>query len=262
VAFWFIVMEVEVATSSALRGPWLANAAAVAAMALAAAWRRRYPLFFLLVVGALAAALSAGLTSLDRSTITGLYTLVVPLFTVAAWTTRGRATSGLAMWTAGAIALATVHNTAAGGLAGAVVMGVVVWSTGLVWRAQLLLHAELTETTAQLAAERDHRARLAVTTERTRIARDLHGPVARGVTTMVVQAEAARQLLLHQPEQVEAAVGAIEQTGREALTQLRRILGVLRSTTGPSSTALTAAETPSAADAGERSPLLLAAVLT
>ncbi|MGH3493935.1 MAG: sensor histidine kinase, partial [Sciscionella sp.] len=67
ISVWLVAMEIEVATSSARRGPWLPNAAAVAAMAIAAGWRRQYPMLFLLVVGGLAAALSGGLTSLDRS---------------------------------------------------------------------------------------------------------------------------------------------------------------------------------------------------
>jgi signal transduction histidine kinase len=244
VAFWLVVMEIEVSTSSARSGPWLLNAALVAVMALAAGWRRRSPLVFLAVVGGLAVVLSGGLTSLDRSTITGLYTLAVPLFTVAAWEPRTQATVGLALWGAGASSLAVVHHAAGGGLAGALVMAIVVWAAGRVWRAQLLLNADLTETTARLAAERSQRAQHAVTTERTRLARDLHGPVAHGVITMVVQAEAARSLLVRQPEDAEAAIRDIEKTGRDALTQLRRILGVLRS--GAATLSSTAIETKAA----------------
>jgi signal transduction histidine kinase len=233
VAFWLILMEIEVATSSARRGPWLLNVTAVAVMALAAGWRRRYPLLFLAVVGGLAFALSDGLTSLDRSTITGLYSLAVPLFTVAVWERRTQATAGLALWAVGASSVAVVRHAAVGGLLGAVVIGIIVWAAGRLWRAQLLLTADLTETTARLAAERDQSAQLAVAMERTRIARELHGPVAYGVVTMVVQAEAARKLLVLRPEEAEAAICGIEQTGRDALTQLRRILGVLRAPAGP-----------------------------
>jgi signal transduction histidine kinase len=262
VAFWLVVLEIEVATSSARRGPWLLNAAVVAAMALAAGWRRRSPLLFLAVVGGLAIALSGGLTSLDRSTITGLYTLAVPLFTVAAWGSRTQATAGLAWWVAGAGSAAVLHQAGAGGLAGALVMAVVVWAAGRVWRTQLLLNADLTETTARLAAERNQRARLAVATERTRIARDLHGPVAHGVVTMVVQAEAARKLLVRHPEAAEAAIRGIEETGRGALTQLRRILGVLRSgASTPGSTAIDTA-TPPVPRFGERATWTSEQVLT
>ncbi|MGH3376793.1 MAG: sensor histidine kinase, partial [Actinoallomurus sp.] len=126
VSVWLVAMEIEAATSSARHGPWLPNAVAVAAMALAAGWRRRSPLLYLLVVGGLAAALSGGLTSLDRSTITGLYSLAVPLFAVAAWEPRTRAIVGLALWAAAAGSLAVVHKGAAGGLAGALVVSVLV----------------------------------------------------------------------------------------------------------------------------------------
>jgi signal transduction histidine kinase len=230
---WLVAMETEAATSTARTGPWALDAAAVAAMALAAGWRRRSPLVFMAVVGALAVPLSGGLTSLERSTITGLYTLAVPLFTVAAWQPRTRAVLGLGLWTAGAGVVAVVHHGSGAGLTGAVAMGVVVWAAGRAWRAQRTLNADLAETTSLLAAERDQRAELAVASERTRIARELLGLVAHRVVTMVVQAEAARNLLTQQPGNAEDAIRAIETTGREALTQLRRILGVLRAPIGP-----------------------------
>ncbi len=226
-------MEIEVATSSARRGPWLLNAAAVALMALAAGWRRRYPLLFLAVVGGLAVALSGGLTSLDRSTVTGLYSPGR-----AAIHGRRLATPHPGDgrdWRCGRLERASSLSSTtprSADFAGAVVMGVVVWTAGRPWRAQRILNAELTETTAQLAAERDQRAELAVATERTRIARELHGLVAHGVVTMVVQAEAAGTCSCSQPEDADAAIRDIEQTGRDALTQLRRILGVLRSGAG------------------------------
>ena len=109
----------------------------------------------------------------------------------------------------------------------------VVWSVGRIRWGQRSLTTELTETTAQLAAERNKRAELAVATERIRITRQLHGFVARGVVSMVVQTETARSLLIHEPASAASAIRAIEQNGRDALTQLRRILGVLRSTSGP-----------------------------
>lgn len=225
---WLTAMEVELVTSSATRGSWTVNATAVAAMALAAAWRRRSPLLALALIGAPAALLSEGLTSLDRSTITGLYSLAVPLFTVAAWQSRTRAVLGLALWSAGTSIVAAVRHATIGGLVGAVVMGLVVWIGGRIWRAQRTLHAELAGTTAGLATERDRQAELAVASERTRIARELHGLVAHGVVAMVVQAEAARNLLIESPGSAAGSICSIEQSGRDALTQLRRILGVLR----------------------------------
>jgi signal transduction histidine kinase len=229
---WLVAMETEAAISTARNGTWALDATLVAAMALAAGWRRHNPLIFLVVVGALAGILSGGLTSLDRSTVTGMYSLAVPLFTVAAWQPRTRAVLGLGLWTAGACVVAVVRHASAGGLTGAVAMGVVVWAAGRAWSAQRNLNADLAETTALLAAERDQQAELAVASERTRIARELLGLVAHGVVTMVVQAEAARNLLSQQSGSAEDAIRAIEVTGRDALSQLRRILGVLRAPVG------------------------------
>jgi signal transduction histidine kinase len=90
------------------------------------------------------------------------------------------------------------------------------------------LGRELERTSAGLAVEREDRARLAIAGERSRIARELHSLVARGVAAMVIQTEAAQSRLDLDLAQAEAAMDVIESTGRQALTEMRRILGVLR----------------------------------
>jgi signal transduction histidine kinase len=67
-----------------------------------------------------------------------------------------------------------------------------------------------------------------VADERTRIARELHDVVAHALSAMTVQATVARRLALTRPELAREAFGAIETAGREALDELRRLLGVLR----------------------------------
>jgi signal transduction histidine kinase len=81
---------------------------------------------------------------------------------------------------------------------------------------------------AVLEREREERARTAVIAERTRIARDLHDVIARSVTVMTVQAGAARLLLAEDPQRAHDTALSVEETGREALTDMRRLLGVLR----------------------------------
>jgi signal transduction histidine kinase len=80
----------------------------------------------------------------------------------------------------------------------------------------------------QAEAERDRQAALAAAQERARIARELHDVVAHHVSLMAVQSEAAASLLPDRPEAAGKSVEIIGQTAREALTELRRLLGVLR----------------------------------
>jgi len=80
----------------------------------------------------------------------------------------------------------------------------------------------------ELAANRDARAAAAVTAERARIARDLHDLIAHDVSGMVVQARAAERLTRTDTAGAGSAIAQIEQTGRDALSEMRRLLGVLR----------------------------------
>jgi signal transduction histidine kinase len=71
-------------------------------------------------------------------------------------------------------------------------------------------------------------ARAAVGEERTRIARELHDVVTHHVNLVVLQAMAASAQLDRDPEEVREPLRVIERSGREALTEMRRLLGVLR----------------------------------
>jgi signal transduction histidine kinase len=86
----------------------------------------------------------------------------------------------------------------------------------------------LEERAVRLEEEREERERVAVAEERRRIARDLHDVVAHGVGVMTVQAGAARLLLEDDPARAREPLLAVEQAGRQALAELRRLLGILR----------------------------------
>jgi signal transduction histidine kinase len=77
-------------------------------------------------------------------------------------------------------------------------------------------------------AEREEQAQLAVADERARIARELHDVVGHSVSVMTVQASAVRRLLDPDQEKIHQALLVVEQTGREALAEMRRMVGVLR----------------------------------
>ena len=88
--------------------------------------------------------------------------------------------------------------------------------------------AALQERARLLEAEREERARRAVVEERLRIARELHDVVAHSMSVIAVQSGVGHHVLDTQPEEARRALAAIETTSRAALTEMRRLLGVLR----------------------------------
>jgi signal transduction histidine kinase len=78
------------------------------------------------------------------------------------------------------------------------------------------------------ADELEEQARSAVAQERTRIARELHDVIAHCVSVMTVQAGGARLLLDEEPQSARESLLAVEETGRQTLAEMRRLLGILR----------------------------------
>ena len=109
---------------------------------------------------------------------------------------------------------------------GAVLFGPVL--VGRILRNRSHLHRALREKTERLERERAERATEAAEDERTRIAGELHDVVAHALSAMVVQAAGARRLAERDPARAGDAFLAVETSGREALTEIRRLLGVLR----------------------------------
>jgi len=90
------------------------------------------------------------------------------------------------------------------------------------------LNRTLREKAERLRRERAEQAEQAAAEERTRIAGELHDVVAHALSAMVIQAGGARRLTAKNPQRAADAFGAVETTGREALQEIRRLLGVLR----------------------------------
>lgn len=129
-------------------------------------------------------------------------------------------------------ALASPHQAAGDFAPVDVLLLGAVWAAGRAVRHRQLRTVELEAQVRLAEREREALARAAVARERTRIARELHDVVAHGVSLIVVQAQAADTLLDHAPERARTAIAAIEEAGREALVELRRLLGVLRDEDG------------------------------
>lgn len=102
------------------------------------------------------------------------------------------------------------------------------WAWGRLTRVRRAYLIELEDRAARLERERDAQSKVAVAAERARIARELHDVVAHNVSVMIVQADGAAYVLDNSPQQAKEALGTIASTGRQALVEMRRLLGVLR----------------------------------
>ncbi|GCD93801.1 two-component sensor histidine kinase [Embleya hyalina] len=91
--------------------------------------------------------------------------------------------------------------------------------------------AELEARAERLERTREADTRAAIAEERGRIARELHDVVAHHVSVMTVQASAAQRMVARNPDRAKEAMAAVEQTGRGALVEMRRLVGILRDTT-------------------------------
>lgn len=155
--------------------------------------------------------------------------LFFSLYGVGRYEQHGRATYGVAV---GAVVLTAAAAVVDGlSLLESVVAVSVSWVPWYVGRRVLARHAYLEmleERAAFLERERQAETRRAVTEERAAIARELHDVVAHRVSMMTVQAGAAKTVGLSRPVAAVAAMAAIEDEGRLALSELRDLLGVLR----------------------------------
>jgi len=198
--------------------------AALVVFAVASAalyWRRRAPLAVLgVAVIAWAVTIGSGYADLGGVAIIALYS--------AGWyATEDRwAHVGVAA----AIVVILVDGATDPAPWGEAVFGAVVLFVAWYVGRRIRLRGERA---AQLAREQAAEARRIVTEERARIARELHDVVAHRVSLMTVQAGAAKAVAAENPEGARQAMGAVEEAGRQALEELRHLLGVLRPDTDP-----------------------------
>ena len=108
-----------------------------------------------------------------------------------------------------------------------------VWLVGLNVRTRRLYVLSLEERAATADREREAESRAAVAEERTRIARELHDVVAHSMAVMIVQADGVRFTLDRDPATAREAAKVVADTGRQALEEMRRLVGVLREPSRP-----------------------------
>jgi signal transduction histidine kinase len=160
---------------------------------------------------------------------TAFLALVLAFWVVGAYNERTQAIAGAAIGFASIAVVARVDERL--GLEEAVsgiLFGGVVSLIAYALQRRGKRTAELEERAARLERKREEAERAAAAEERRRIARDLHDVIAHSITLMTVQAGAARLLLSEDQGRAREPVLSVEETGRQALAELRRLLGMLR----------------------------------
>jgi signal transduction histidine kinase len=206
---------------------WLALVL-VAAQGIPLAWRRSWPIPVMIIVGGVRIAydqIGFGFAPFPLGPAIAFYTVIDRCGPVWRWITIAASVAGIATSLASpghsepyqAIFQGTIFLTA--------------WAAGTLNRAKRANLAAAQSRADRAEAELDRVVSAQAAAERARIARELHDVVAHHVSLMAVQAEAATSLLPGKPAQARKSVEIIGDTARLALTELRRLLGVLR---GPS----------------------------
>jgi signal transduction histidine kinase len=219
-------------------GATAAGTALAAVMGAGIWWRRRAP-----VAAAVTIAGAGGLYELivQQAGVVLLAPGLLAFYSIGAYAPLPRAAVGLALaYTLTFLGDVNESRSLSEWLENVVFAGLVagsVWAGGVAVRVSRGRTARVADLAAQLEREREEKARLAVAAERARIARELHDVVAHGISVIAVQAGSGRHTLKADPEGASEALGAIESAAREALVEMRRLLGLLREGNEPATAA-------------------------
>ncbi|MCL9792819.1 amino acid adenylation domain-containing protein [Frankia sp. AgKG'84/4] len=191
-------------------------------------WRRQFPI---VVLGACLTA--AGVQALIGSAVTSNVAVLVAFYTVAAQGTRRARRAATALMAVAAVVgsiawHAENHVRIPTNLS---LLGLVVVTVGVLGRnagTRRAYLASLTDRADRLERERDQQAQIAAAAERARIAREMHDVVAHNLSVMIALADGAEFVLDSSAPQAKQAITQVSRTGREALAEMRRLLGVLR----------------------------------
>jgi signal transduction histidine kinase len=227
-----VVQQAEV-WMAPVPGPRLAVMLATALWTLPLLLRHRLPF----AAPAFAFAVQIGASFIDSNAfggeVTGLIALLVTFWVVGS---QDHARLVLAGAASGCATLAVIAQRDArldtGGAIFVMVMGAAVTLLAFTLRRRGTRAAQLEQRADQLLGELERHARAAVAAERTRIASDLHDVIADGLNIMTLRARAARLLLDTQPGRAREPIVAVEETGRQTLAELRRLLGLLHQPPG------------------------------
>jgi signal transduction histidine kinase len=193
--------------------------------------RRRYPLMTVVVVFGIEPVFQAIGPPLTDHVAGPFFWLILAGYTLGAHTEGRRLWLGVLFASAASVAgslVDTYDDSLVDYVSSVALVAVGPILFGQALRNRSRLNAALHAKAERAEHERAAAADAAALEERTRIAGELHDVVAHALSAMTVQASAARRMSERDPARAEAAFSVVETTGREALTELRRLLGVLR----------------------------------
>jgi signal transduction histidine kinase len=210
--------------------PLAAHLALAFAMCVPLIWRRRWPraMFAIIALAAFAQWL-AGISPIidDVAVLIAMYTIA------AQCVLRWALAAGLVVELGMGLATYSMSQQDTGAmqwksLASASIFIWAIWLCGLYVSTRRKYTLSLEERARRLERERDAQAEVAAAAERARIARELHDVIAHSISVMVIQADGASYAIDTDAARAKRAMQAIGSTGRQALTEMRRMLGVLR----------------------------------
>jgi signal transduction histidine kinase len=190
-------------------------------------WRRRAPLIVLTVITGVA------LVQLTTGTLNGDLALLAAFYALAAHAPTRHVLAGVALLEGAAVVvtLSAGNGLLAWTLWSSLVMAT--WFTGYYARTRRSYLASLVSRAERLEREQDTQAQLAASAERARIAREMHDIIAHNIAVMIALADGATYTVAGDPGQAATLMGEVSATGRSALTEMHRLLSVLRQPAGP-----------------------------
>ncbi len=227
-----LVLVIAGATEALAAGetgaPWPVVAWLVLGTTVPVAWRRSAPLLVLVSVLVVVGVADTRWHAMDDLSVPFVGVLLAT-YASGAYTDRrdGRIAAAIIAVAVLAMAFSIGEDPVGDALfIGGILFAV--WGAATVVRSRHELAEALAARTVELEHEREEKARLAVAEERARVARELHDVVAHNLSIMVVQAGAERRALGSERPQTAEVLETIEQTGRAAMAEMRRLLGMLR----------------------------------
>lgn len=221
-----VVSQTEVWLNAQIH-PKPINAVLECVAAIAVVWRRAASLTAAaVVVGAGMAEAGTGV-NMNQPAIP-LMTAVIMAYAIIAYAPLWRAIAGTVIVTSGSCAQLLIAGQKVGNLGFIFTFVGLAWALGRITRVRTGQAVQAELQVERLKHEQEDNARRVMAEERGRIARELHDVIAHSVSVMVVQAGAAQQVMKTNAEAAAKALDSVQETGRQAIGELGRLLGVLR----------------------------------